>query len=132
MSILTPACAMLLFLPAVTLAAAMPLEQAFCKLTKNALGQPVETHELSFPTFHPQGMTAVNDRFFLSSVEVIDRTAEQGTGHLFEMSRQGTLLRSLQLGEGALYHPGGIDYDGVCIWVPVAAIVRTAPRLCMP
>ena len=26
----------------------------------------------------------------------------------------------LRLGEGAIYHPGGIDYDGHDIWVPVA------------
>ena len=33
---------------------------------------------------------------------------------------QGNLLADLTLGEGTIYHPGGIDYDGTYIWVPVA------------
>jgi hypothetical protein len=30
------------------------------------------------------------------------------------------LLGSVTLGEGTIYHPGGIDFDGTSIWVPVA------------
>lgn len=104
-----------------TTTAEINLETAFRSLGPGALGIPVETRELNFPTHHPQGMTAVGDRFFLSSVEVIDRAAEKGTGHLFEMDRHGSLLRSITLGEGPLYHPGGIDFDGTNIWVSVAA-----------
>lgn len=116
-------CIMLLALAPASSAKAvsLPLEQAFCALGSDALKQSVETRKINFPTYHPQGMTAVGDRFFLSSVEVIDRAAEQGTGHLFEMDRQGNLLREIQLGEAALYHPGGIDYDGTNVWIPVAA-----------
>ena len=66
-------------------------------------------------------MTAVGDRFFLSSVEVVDREKGQGTGHLFEMNRTGALLRETTLGEGEMYHPGGIDYDGTNVWVSVGA-----------
>ena len=33
---------------------------------------------------------------------------------------KGALLADLQLGEGAIYHPGGMDYDGRYIWVPVS------------
>lgn len=105
----------------VNAAAPSSLEGMFQRLNPESLRQPVETREVAFSTHHPQGMTAVGERFFLSSVEVIDRATEQGKGHLFEMDRQGALLRSIQLGEGALYHPGGIDYDGARIWVPVAA-----------
>lgn len=101
--------------------AATTLETAFRSLTPGTLGTPVETRTLDFPTHHPQGMTAAGDCLYLSSVEVIDRATEQGTGHLFEMDRQGSLLRSITLGEGPLYHPGGIDFDGTRIWVPVAA-----------
>ena len=98
-----------------------PVEQRFRNLRKGSLTLPVETRPIHFPTHHLQGMTAVDDRFFLSSVEVIDRAAEQGVGHLHEMDRNGNLLREIQLGEGTLYHPGGIDYDGTHLWVPVAA-----------
>ncbi len=97
------------------------IERGFRKLIKGSLGQPVETRKIGFKTHHPQGMTAVDDRFFLSSVETIDRKNDQGAGHLFEMDREGALLSAIPLGEGALYHPGGIDYDGAHIWVPVAA-----------
>jgi len=93
----------------------------FCQITKDTPWKEVSTQALSFKTFHPQGMTAIGDRFYLSSVEVVDRKADKGVGHLFEMDRKGTLLREITLGDGALYHPGGIDYDGKQIWVPVAA-----------
>ena len=33
---------------------------------------------------------------------------------------KGNLVTDLKLGEGSIYHPGGIDYDGRYIWVAVA------------
>ena len=33
---------------------------------------------------------------------------------------QGNLIADLRIGEGTIYHPGGIDYDGRHLWVPVA------------
>lgn len=75
---------------------------------------------LDFETYHPQGMVWVGDRFFLSSVEVINRAKGEGRGHLFEVGRDGKLRRSILLGEGAAYHPGGIDFDGERLWVSVA------------
>ena len=32
----------------------------------------------------------------------------------------GRLVADVVLGEGTMYHPGGIDFDGRDIWVPVA------------
>ncbi|WP_247234236.1 DUF6454 family protein [Telluribacter sp. SYSU D00476] len=75
---------------------------------------------LAFPVHHPQGMVKVGSDFFMSSVEVLDRANGKGVGHLFNFNSQGTLLADVKLGEGAKYHPGGIDYDGHFIWVPVA------------
>ena len=43
-----------------------------------------------------------------------------GVGHLFKFDASGKLLADVILGEGTIYHPGGIDYDGTDIWVPVA------------
>ncbi|HPO16400.1 MAG TPA: DUF6454 family protein [Candidatus Hydrogenedentes bacterium] len=97
------------------------LENTFRQVDKTTAWKPAETVKIGFRTFHPQGLTAVGDRFFLSSVEVVDRAAGQGIGHLFEMDREGNLLREITLGEGEMYHPGGIDYDGTKIWVSVAA-----------
>src|SRR5206468_4726436 len=75
---------------------------------------------VSFTTYHPQGMVKIGDRFFVSSVEVRDRDAGEGVGHLFAIDAGGHRVADLTLGEGAIYHPGGIDYDGEHIWVPVA------------
>lgn len=88
---------------------------------------------LGFPTYHPQGMVRVGDAFYMTSVEILepteryptpqggyDRTAGRGVGHLFKFDAQGNLLADLVLGEGAIYHPGGLDYDGESLWVPVA------------
>jgi hypothetical protein len=97
------------------------LVTGFCKMTKDSSWREVSINALSFRTFHPQGMTAVGDKFYLSSVEVVDRKADKGVGHLFEIDRKGNMLREMTLGEGAVYHPGGIDYDGKLVWVPVAA-----------
>jgi hypothetical protein len=39
---------------------------------------------------------------------------------LFKLDMKGNLITDLTLGEGSIYHPGGIDYDGKSIWVPAA------------
>ena len=88
---------------------------------------------LDFQTYHPQGFARVGDRLYMSSVEIIeapqkypqpiggyDRTPGKGIAHLFELSLDGRLLAQTTLGEGIIYHPGGIDYDGQSLWVPVA------------
>lgn len=91
--------------------------------------EPAGTLPLSFPTHHPQGIAIAGDRIFLSSVEVAQaprktaaggRTAGRGTAHLFVLDTAGTLLDDVCLGSGDLYHPGGIDFDGSAVWVPVA------------
>ena len=90
------------------------------RLTRSTEWIRVSTIPVQFRTFHPQGMVKIGDRFFVSSVEVHDREAAAGVGHLFQFDISGRLLADLTLGEGAMYHPGGIDYDGRYIWVPVA------------
>ncbi len=62
----------------------------------------------------------VPTRRFPEPREGYDRDAGAGVGHLFKMDLAGHLLADLTLGEGTIYHPGGIDYDGKDIWVPVA------------
>src|SRR5206468_1486874 len=57
---------------------------------------------------------------FPKPVGGFNRDPGQGIGHLFKIDRTGKLLADLTLGEGTMYHPGGIDYDGTNIWVPVA------------
>jgi hypothetical protein len=102
-------------------------------LSREARWTLVASIPVAFRTFHPQGMTRVGDSLFVSSVEVTvrtrrfdtpvdgyDRDTGEGVGHLFRMNLSGELLGHIELGEGAMYHPGGIDFDGTDIWVPVA------------
>ncbi|MDZ5452904.1 DUF6454 family protein [Labrys sedimenti] len=103
------------------------------KLTRGTAWKQVAAIPIAFPTFHPQGMVRIGDDFFVSSVNIIkpttkypalregyDRDTGEGEGHLFRVSKDGKLLADLKLGEGSVYHPGGIDFDGKFIWVPVA------------
>ena len=103
------------------------------KLTRESSWKLVETIPIRFPTYHPQGMVKIGETFYVSSVEVTvrtrrypqpvdgyDRDPGEGTGHLFKIGKDGSLLVDLRLGEGTTYHPGGIDFDGRDIWVAVA------------
>jgi len=89
-------------------------------LTRASAWTHVASVSIAFRTFHPQGMVKIGETLFVSSVEVLDREAGKGVGHLFKIDMAGHLVADLRLGDGALYHPGGIDYDGKDIWVPVA------------
>ncbi len=65
-------------------------------------------------------MVKIGQTFIVSSVEVHDRDAGKGIGHLFKIAANGTLITDRAVGEGSMYHPGGIDFDGHFVWVPVA------------
>ena len=102
-------------------------------LTRESTWTQVAAIPVAFRTHHPQGMVKIGDALFVSSVEIkvrtrrfekpvdgFDRDTGEGVGHVFKMDLAGNLIADLRLGEGAIYHPGGIDYDGKDIWVPVA------------
>src|SRR5262250_1453505 len=120
-------------------AAAMPrafahgsvVAERVMKLTRASSWTLTSTVPIAFRTFHPQGMVKIGDSLFVSSVEVQEAAERRpsdgerigpgkGVGHLIKHDRSGRLLADLHLGEGAIYHPGGIDFDGASIWVPVA------------
>ena len=109
-------------------------------LTRNSNWKLVASIPVRFRTFHPQGMVRIGETFFVSSVEVKDREAGRGIGHLYKIDAAGNLVADLPLGEGAMYHPGGIDYDGTSLWVPVAEyrpnsrsiVYRVDPRTMKP
>ena len=84
-------------------------------LTRNSSWTRVAAVPVRFRTFHPQGMVKIGDTFVVSSVD-----RERSAGHLFKIDMAGNLLADRQLGEGELYHPSGIDYDGHDIWVALA------------
>src|SRR4051812_6936486 len=116
---------MLLVAAAIVLAVAQPdprsiVADRVMALTRGSTWTLVSSTPIAFRTFHPQGMVKIGETIFVSSVEVVDREAGKGVGHLFKIDKAGALVSDLKLGEGAMYHPGGIDYDGRSIWVPVA------------
>ncbi|MDG1438017.1 MAG: DUF6454 family protein [Emcibacteraceae bacterium] len=109
----------------------------FQKLNPTSKWNLVKRVEVDFETFHTQGMVKIEDHLFVSAVEVIiptetygetdalndfslTRTIGQGRGWVFKLDLDGKLIDKVQVGRGAAYHPGGMDYDGKDIWLPVA------------
>jgi hypothetical protein len=120
-------------LPAVQLDVRSTVAERVMTLTRDSPWKLVQSVPIGFTTHHPQGMVKIGDTLFVSSVEVkvrttrlprpvdgYDRDAGEGVGHLFKIDMAGNLIADLTLGEGTIYHPGGIDYDGKNIWAPVA------------
>lgn len=100
------------------------LSQLLKIMTRHTVWKEVASIPFSFPTHHCQGMVKLGEDYWVSSVEVIpefvgDRS--HGKGYLFQVSATGQLLNSLELGEGPLYHPSGIDFDGTHLWIALAA-----------
>jgi len=109
------------------------LARDFARVDRNTSWKLAGKIRLGFPTFHTEGLAVTPDHLFLSAVQILeptrkypspvggyDRTPGKGVGHLFVMDRQGHLQKDITLGEGDMYHPGGISYDGTSVWVPVA------------
>jgi hypothetical protein len=59
-----------------------------------------------------------------SPVEGFVRHTGEGAAHLFRTSSRGQRLRDVIVGEGALYHPSGLDYDGQAVWLAVPTYPR--------
>jgi hypothetical protein len=110
-----------------------PLADSFGKVTGKMDWQLTSKVKLSFPTYHTEGIAFSADHIFLSAVQILeptvkyptpqggyDRTPGKGVVHLFVMDKAGHLQKDITLGEGDMYHPGGIDFDGRNVWVPVA------------
>jgi hypothetical protein len=109
------------------------LAERVTKLSRGTQWKPVKAVPINFLTHHPQGMVKIGDILFVSSVEIkvptkrfpqpvdgYDRDTGEGVGHLFKIDMEGNLIAEITLGEGSIYHPGGIDYDGHHLWVSVA------------
>jgi Family of unknown function (DUF6454) len=103
------------------------------KITSSTVWTLTAEVPLSFNVEHPQSIKRINGLFYMSSVEITvpttrypalvdgyDRDTGEGKGHLFVFDAGGRLQRDIVLGEGTMYHPGGIDFDGQSLWVPCA------------
>lgn len=113
--------------------------QLFRQLGKNTVWKSVASVPMNWQTFHTQGMVKIGQTLYVSAVEIIeptqrntavstdalhdfaiDRSAGTGRGWLFKFSLDGELIAKTELTDGVRYHPGGIDFDGKNLWVPVA------------
>jgi hypothetical protein len=113
------AVALVLFLLLGQTAGRPAVAERVIKLARDSPWKLVSTVPVKFMTHHPQGMVKIGDVFYVSSVDKSGRV-----GHLFKIGPNGDQLADIRLGEGEMYHPGGIDYDGENIWVPVGEYRR--------
>ena len=113
--------------------------ELFLRLGKNATWtQAGQVKMNGWTTHHTQGLIKIGEYFYVSSVEIlegtertggttdalydasIDRSAGKGRGWLTKFDTKGKLIAQVELSDGDIYHPGGIDFDGKNLWVPVA------------
>jgi hypothetical protein len=110
----------------------------FRLMGKDTVWSRVDSITMGWQTFHTQGLVKIGETFFVSAVEVLESTVRNGTvtdalydfstdrsegagrAWLFKFNAGGELLGKIELTDGAKYHPGGIDFDGTSIWVPVS------------
>lgn len=75
---------------------------------------------LRFATHHVQGLDLTERFYFVTSVD-----REQKRAWLFKIDRQnGRLNSKTDLTDGLWIHPGGIQFDGRCLWIPNAEYRR--------
>lgn len=75
---------------------------------------------LRFDTYHVQGLDLTERFYFVTSVDTKLRRA-----WLFVIDRQsGRLSSKMDVTDGPLIHPGGIQFDGEYLWLPNAEYRR--------
>jgi hypothetical protein len=75
---------------------------------------------LRFATYHVQGLDLTKRYYFATSVD-----REQKRAWLFKIDRKsGQLNSKMDMTDGPLIHPGGIQFDGKYLWVPNAEYRR--------
>ena len=76
----------------------------------------VQTITLQADVHHVQGIVVDGDHLYVTSV---DRDAHKGLLSEFSLP-SGKLTRTVEIQQGDLYHPGGLDHDATSLWIPVA------------
>lgn len=81
-----------------------------------------EAISLKANTYHVQGIDLEGSRLWVSSVD-----KEGRRGFLYEFGLPDSrLVRMVEVGQEARYHPGGMSLDGESLWVPVAEYKRAS------
>ena len=84
-------------------------------LTRTTHWTLIEQIKVQFKTFHCQGMVKIGNEFWVSSVDTAGKK-----GHLFKIDNKGSQLADIAIGEDAIFHPSGIDFDGKHIYIAAA------------
>lgn len=67
---------------------------------------------LRFDAGHPQGMVRLDGRWWVATVDL-----ETSRGWVIVVAADGSLVERIPVGDDVRFHPGGIDFDGVALWV---------------
>ena len=78
--------------------------------------------ELKGTTYHVQGIDFDARHLWVTSVDTATR---KGYLHEFALAN-GEIERTIEIQQGARFHPGGISTDGTSIWIPVAEYRRAS------
>lgn len=78
--------------------------------------------ELKGKVYHVQGVDLDDTNLWVTSV---DTAAKKGYLHEFALP-SGELRRTVELQDGARFHPGGISIQAEAIWIPVAEYRRNS------
>ncbi len=85
----------------------------------------LRTVELKGTTHHVQGIDFDETRLWATSV---DRDAKKGYLHEFALAT-GELRRTIEVGKGDRFHPGGMARDGGSLWIPAAEYRRDSSAI---
>ena len=88
----------------------------------SALTQRTVSAPVGLDVFHSQGLVLTAGALYLTSV-----IKNAGEGWIFKFDRKTMALQTRRnLAIGGDIHPGGMDFDGQYLWVPVAAYARNS------
>jgi len=97
-----------------TRAAAM-VADTVASMTRDTAWELIDQLPLRFDAHHPQGMARIGSTWWISTVDV-----EARRGYVLLVDVHGDVVERVPIGDDQRYHPGGIDFDGVAVWIPCA------------
>jgi hypothetical protein len=91
------------------------LAETVASITRDTTWRLVDELRLNFDTKHPQGMARIDSTWWISTVDI-----DAQLGLVMAVDSQGNLVERIPIGDGWRYHPGGMDFDGMALWIPCA------------
>jgi hypothetical protein len=89
--------------------------ETIASMTRATTWQLVDELPVRFDLRHPQGMARIGATWWISTVDV-----EARRGLVMAVDGAGSLVDQIPIGDDRHYHPGGMDFDGIALWIPCA------------